>query len=591
FMKSGEINGAEYFAINHTSNVDLWGIEDKDLYISNLAIYRSFMSNKAEVQACLDRIGMKLSYLKGRIYSKELFDVDAAFISYRSGNLEFAEYIDLLIKNANTLKIDFARFKDLCQLAEVKKLEGKIDFEKANKERDLLIDQLEKGLSKNEVKELVANAVDFRGGNISQRSFHEYLLSGAKEIGVKTEEFRELAKYTEYLARYEEVDNTRVMTEIEKLEGEILDCLAKNDDERELSKLSKSFSIIQNIFELSLTREDYDYYKANKRSFNAENFADFFRRNQSKTDMSSESNTEIYRLTSYLDEMAKFYEYSFKRDEAFVRNMRFSETVLQQTRDDRRGTSHRPQVTVLITGGFHTENLSRLFKKEGISYVSILPKFKIEDNYRSPYFNLLAGGNNGVETMLEKVISKAPVSNMQIASKLEPLLAKEVYGETGIGLFRAAVIVQRELSNQKGVDVIGKNIAEMRLSENGKELVVILGDNGEAVSIGRNELAEKGVILISETSAGITAATSDQKPKKPAGAVTKWYEERMDIFGYLFGRLVGAPVVEELLYRGLPVLITACISYFLTGGINWGMIVAGASYLQVFFVAKFLSGH
>ena len=40
FVKNGEINGAEFYAINNPDRVQLWGVEDRELYLKNLKIYR-----------------------------------------------------------------------------------------------------------------------------------------------------------------------------------------------------------------------------------------------------------------------------------------------------------------------------------------------------------------------------------------------------------------------------------------------------------------------------------------------------------------------------------------------------------------------
>jgi hypothetical protein len=54
-----------------------------------------------------------------------------------------------------------------------------------------------------------------------------------------------------------------------------------------------------------------------------------------------------------------FYECSLERDKAFVKNIRF--------------TDHTRPSSIIITGGFHTENLRELFKGEKVSYISIMP--------------------------------------------------------------------------------------------------------------------------------------------------------------------------------------------------------------------------
>jgi len=86
---------------------------------------------------------------------------------------------------------------------------------------------------------------------------------------------------------------------------------------------------------------------------------------------------DILKIDDYLEKIEKFYIVSLKRDVAFLKNLRKS--------NDKR------QPTILITGGFHSDNLTQAFKKNNISYISIAPNFTNEDGYECPYFKLLSG--------------------------------------------------------------------------------------------------------------------------------------------------------------------------------------------------------
>jgi len=85
--------------------------------------------------------------------------------------------------------------------------------------------------------------------------------------------------------------------------------------------------------------------------------------------------------------MTQFYEYSLKRDVAFLKNLTFNSRAPLRVPY----SVDNSKVTVIITGGFHTENLADLFKKNKIPYVSIMPNFKTEDGYECPYFRILSG--------------------------------------------------------------------------------------------------------------------------------------------------------------------------------------------------------
>ncbi|MFH1799193.1 MAG: DUF58 domain-containing protein [Candidatus Omnitrophota bacterium] len=356
FVKRGIINGAEYFAVNNPEKVKLWGIENTDLYLKNLNIYRESIKHKEEIDEYLKSSETSLNNLKQRTYSKELLEFDQKSINYQENQIELKEYLTYLLSLQIVIP-EFAegeypgpiKYNNLSTLYQSFTQEQTIDFPRADTERDKLIDALQKTLSRTELKELVSKTIEFKEENISQKDFYAYLVTKAICAGLDLEEFPELKKYISYISAYEAIDKTKIITEIKNLENEIKERLFENEEQRNLDRLSTQLLLTKKLFNLTLTRDEYKYYLSSR---------------------ASEASRGI------LKNMEKFYEYSFQRDQSFLQNL---------TANDQRPT------TILITGGFHSENLRKLFKQKGISYISIMPNFKNEEGYKCPYFELLKG--------------------------------------------------------------------------------------------------------------------------------------------------------------------------------------------------------
>ncbi|MDD5174029.1 MAG: hypothetical protein PHV48_04310 [Candidatus Omnitrophica bacterium] len=111
------------------------------------------------------------------------------------------------------------------------------------------------------------------------------------------------------------------------------------------------------------------------------------------------------------------------------------------------------KTSILVTGGFHTENLAELFKKQGISYVSIIPNFKNSDGYECPYFNILSGAD---KTQLVKAVPAMLAGNMATASQLNPTLrdAVEEFGGAPIALPPSAARAILRQQNVKHSDIL-----------------------------------------------------------------------------------------------------------------------------------------
>jgi len=558
FVRQGLVNGPEYFAINNPGKVALWGIEDPKLYAQNLSVYKDSLAYKNEVDKVLESLTHVLNNLKLHMYTADLLDVDKTYLRYKANNMEFKDYLTYIIDRAWSRNIDIKSFTNIYLLKQTLGLEDDIDFKKANQERDMVIDILKGSLSKKDLEILVLKTVAFKSEQISQPEFYSYLAGEAKSAHLGLSEFRNLEKYIMYITLYNAIDKSNVMHEIGDLETAIKETLFRNDKERELDQLSTTLALTKNLFNITLTRIDYRYYKDNKALFNSRNYTAFINREAPLYNVTACPDKNIDRLDHYRESITEFYECSFKRDRAFIDNIRF-------------GTSSSGQkVALLVTGGFHTDNLSQLFKENNISYVSIIPSFMDKGEYECPYFNLLAGNNDGILKKIYPVV--AGISSIQIYSRLSPVLAKEIGGDISLYAFRAAVQIMR-------ITEKGKRVRLMR------DAVTPYTDaDGAIVEFGEEEAELTGITIADlMNSVGYTfqdkaddaqAATDDQPQaaisgetgtgkkakgtRKPAEGAGSWFaSDRHPVLTEMYSGLV-AWWFETIVAFGIGTLFIYC---------------------------------
>ncbi|MFC1576426.1 tetratricopeptide repeat protein [Candidatus Omnitrophota bacterium] len=441
FMEEGLVNGAEYFAINNPDKTTLWGVEDTKLYLKNLNIYRESLKHKEAIDKSLKELDHIISNLKRHIYSDELLELDAKYTQHKADKLEFKDYLTYLIKAATQKAIDVKSFTNVYLLSQSLIQEEGIDFRAANSERNKLIDEFEKMLSKRDFEKLVLKTIELKSERISQKDYYSYLVKKAKLMNFDLEKYPELQKYIVYISMYSTIDKTRITEEVDELENRLKTALYENEKQKELNALSRNLALTKNIFSISLLKEDYEYYKENKDSFSIKNYTTFIGREAPLYKVTAKLDRSIEDLDKYRENIAKFYDYSFKRDNEFIKNIKFSKKP--------------SQISLLITGGFHTENLCDLFKKQDISYVSIMPNFKKGAGYESPYFSLLAGRGNGLQSKLYPAI--ASLYSMQIASMLSNAIAPVVWGRANIDAFRAAVLVRAQIAKGREISDITRD--------------------------------------------------------------------------------------------------------------------------------------
>ncbi|MBF0216921.1 MAG: M48 family metalloprotease [Candidatus Omnitrophica bacterium] len=461
FVRDGTLSGSEFFAVNSVTGIELWGIEDVDLYMKNLAAYRGTLNERREVSGKIEKIQSALNGLKEHIYSGEFLALDSKNLQYRSEKISFKEYIEYLYGTASSKKIPIPEYPNLALLSETIQGESKLDFKKAGIERDTLIDTLKNDLSKGDLKTLLQMTVELKEGKISEEKFYGELTDKAKYLALDMAKYQELVKYTEYVSAYKSIDKYEVSREIRELENRIKSIIASSAEEKELDILSGNIETISKLAEFKLTVEEYVHFRDNRETFNIGRFMRFIRRECPKYGIVHGIPEDIYGMEGHLDKASEFYSLGFERDEAFMRNIRFSPS----------GSGELKRIAVVVTGGFHGENLGRIFRDNGISYATIMPEFIIGKDDVNRYFDLLAGKWSGIQESLYKAL--VPASNMQIASILSEKIAARVWEEERITAFEAAVLIRERLGSEKirllvpGGEVIelgnGDKINEMTL--------------------------------------------------------------------------------------------------------------------------------
>ncbi len=465
FVKEGIVSASEYYAVNNPRKVSLWGVEDPDLYLKNLKVYRDSLAHKDEVDRYIKSIGYILDNLKRHIYSDELLELDKHYTGYKENKITFKEYLLYLISMARKRMIDIKSFSNIYLLSQTLTEEDKIDFKRANNEKDEVVDKLKKSLSRNELEDLLTMAGKLKTERISQADFYAYLVKRAKSVNLDISGYSELQKYIIYISLYSAIDRTKVTKEIDALEHRIKTSLYENDTQRELGILSKNLAITKNMFNISLTRDDYIYYKEHRETFAVANYVSFIDKKAPLYKIGAALDKNIGSLDEYRELMDQFYECSLERDKAFIKNIKF--------------TDHDRPSSIIITGGFHTENLRELFKNENVSYVSIMPKFNNEKGYESPYMKRLAGQRTALENVIDTVIPA--VLNLQVVEILSTQLALKVEGEARLATFKLAVLIFATMERMKQPFAMklskGLIINNRRLDED-KVIIFTRGEGG-----------------------------------------------------------------------------------------------------------------
>lgn len=393
FMKKGEITGPEFLSITSDYPIKLFGAETRSYYIDNLNAFTSSYPLKEESEKYFNQIKAVLNKLKKDIYSAQLMDLDTKIQDYESKKLSFTDYVKYLETLAVTHKVNLRQYENLFKLVSVLVYEKKINFNVVDKERAAIIDAITKKLDKEQLTELVNRSLEFKVSKISSVEYYDYLRNLALKYGISlANDYPNLFNYIIYNSVYSRIENEKLFSDIKKFEEAVKEKLFVNDDQRTLDKLSRNINTLLGLVNIRLLNEDFEYYKAHRDEFAHEVFASFINKMVTKFGFAYELDQPSQAVSESMPKLEDFYAIAIKRDKALVDN-----TIQAMKKEN-------AQVSVLVTGGFHSEGITRILEKQGVSYMVICPN--ITKDVETPYIKVLTNQRTPLEDILSDTAAK-----------------------------------------------------------------------------------------------------------------------------------------------------------------------------------------
>ncbi len=375
-MQEGKISAGEFYAMVSGEPVTLYGVDDPALYRENLDVFRALVEKKVVVRQELKGLQRALHELETKINSPELIDFARHKLLHQEGSFKFTEYWDYFSQKAKEKGVDHTRYPNLQKLSQIVTLEKKIDFKKASVERGALIGELNGRLSKSDLEKLILESLRFKQNKTSSGRFHELVATLSQKTGISPESYSNIILYAEYAVIYESIDLLSVLEETAAFENDIREKIFRNDDERQLSNLVHSISILSQLADTTLSSKDYEFFVQNEASCEIASIRRVLRTLGDKYQVPAQSYANFEILENAIPNAKQFYKLATLRNQALMEN-----TLKRMKKSG-------VHVAALVTGGFHSEGISSLMDNEKLSYLVVMPKFD-EKSADRPYITIL----------------------------------------------------------------------------------------------------------------------------------------------------------------------------------------------------------
>ncbi len=369
YLREGRLSGAEYQTVVEDNQLKLYGVEDKALYRRNKEAYLDALHFKEKDETLLSVLGEALKNTSRFVFSDELRELYRRREAFQDGGQNLADYARYITELAGKNKIAVHDYAGLHSLIAVFDLEKEINFETAEAEILSLGKDLKSLLSREQMTRYLTYSVQYRMKKMARRDYYRYLESAIREIG-KTPagkdlpaKYAHLSKYLRYIQLYDSVD-VKIFDEIEQLEQTVKSKLFTSNEQVALDKLIRIHGILKKMFEFSLTKQDADFFYANRNDFKTETFSRVLLPIMREHHFEQGLPEGISQLDADLPRIEKFYEAAILRDHVLIQN------AVQKM-----GFEKTP-VSAIITGGFHTPGIEKYLAEKGYSYVIVTPKIE-----------------------------------------------------------------------------------------------------------------------------------------------------------------------------------------------------------------------
>ncbi len=321
------------------------GIDDKTHYDANVeAVRRSAASAAAEKTNVAGQLQM-LSQAKALVFNSRLKDFDAQVEAYRNGSVSWSTYVRSMSSRASSVSPALTAY--LTALSS----EEKLDMPQVESQRARLLEQLSRKLNPTETQNVLDHTAAYRTGELGHSDFYAFLKKLCADKGVEFSRYPAMNGYIRYVMLADSLDVDAIVNDAATLEKKLYASLATSEHERSLVADEHRLHLTEKLLSFALTKEEWQEYANSK----------------------SQISNSKFETSSF----ERFYE------EAEIRDHKMAENLLSSM-----DQSHS-QVAAIVTGGFHSQGLSRQLQDRGVTVITYVPKVsKIEDETGSAYLSV-----------------------------------------------------------------------------------------------------------------------------------------------------------------------------------------------------------
>lgn len=360
-LNMGRLSGAEYYSVVKDKNKFITGIEDNAIYEENIQLLNKILSVYPQVSTICGQLDSEIKSVKKDYFNKDIRKLERLTYKFKKNKINAKTYYGELEKAANKVNEPLDKYENVkLYLSLLNKMKG-INLEKISQQFKTYVTVLRSQIPYKQYVELSGTSNNFANmENISSE-----LLSLSKQYGICDKyNLPQLEEYLECLEFNKNINPINFVKEEKNLISNIYIKLGRTKYEQEVAFLADFIPTIKDYFTANITTEDYYRFKEKFTEFR-HIWNSYFSENTAK------------ELDEYAQMLSKYHENNLKRDKIFADVLAPSGVSggdMQIKGIDLDNILKNKKIKLVITGGFHTKGLEKIFDERKISYIVLTPK-------------------------------------------------------------------------------------------------------------------------------------------------------------------------------------------------------------------------
>ncbi|MBI1979705.1 MAG: hypothetical protein HYS58_02965, partial [Elusimicrobia bacterium] len=370
-----------------------WGIEEEKLYLDHVQAFKDSMPIEKEAKEIQKRLSDYANRMKEKLFNPNLKDLDSSIQQYQQGTIRLGPYLKILTWDG--VPSSFVMIRNFLNALD---LEETLNYDRVEKERrDLTNDLIEK-ISKQELKNLMSASLSYRLGNLTYGMFYRYLLDVCKAYGVRLGQWPEMDKYIRYVLISDGIKSQELFAELEELEKRRVEHLLLNPIEKSLVQLSQDLILVEKLFGYRLSPTDWERYQKRREEIRSipKRLEDLMRIAEIRN-----GDKQISKLEQFLKPFENFNEAAISRNDVLVGNLLNKFKSLNP-----KSSSVTSRIAVLIAGGFHTQGMTQILREKKVAYAVLTPRLGKVDGKGTEYLDIFRRD----KTPLEKLFTNEKIT-------------------------------------------------------------------------------------------------------------------------------------------------------------------------------------